>query len=128
MLNLILENRLTWWSFFLFRNNSALQLSMYQHLTECKTIAENMQISFCSCKTCICLKISENVHISVNITDSLVNTDNFSVKYVFIFEYSYFYRRSIKYSLKKFENEKFYDFIYLAKGFRMRAKVRSTLS
>ena len=101
---------------------------MYQHLTECKTISENMQIPFCSCKTCICLKISENVHISVNITDRLVNTDNYSVKYVFIFEYSYFYRRSVKYSLQNFENEKFYDFIYLAKGFRMRAKVRSTLS
>ena len=35
--------------FFLFRNNSVLQLSMYQHLTECKTHAENMQFSFCSC-------------------------------------------------------------------------------
>ena len=30
---------------------------MYQHLTECKARAENMQISFCFCETCICLKV-----------------------------------------------------------------------
>ena len=59
------------------------------------------------CKTCICLKISENVHISVNIIDRLVNTDNYSVKRVFVFEYSYFYRRSVKHSLKKIEMKSF---------------------
>ena len=57
---------------------------MYQHLTECKTQAENMQISFCFCKNCICLKILENVHISVNMIDRLLITDNYSVKCVFI--------------------------------------------
>ena len=29
---------------------------MYQHLTECETHAENMQISVCFYITCICLK------------------------------------------------------------------------
>ena len=57
---------------------------MYQHLTECKTQAENMQISFCFSKNCICWKILENVHISVNMIDRLLITDNYSVKYVFI--------------------------------------------
>ena len=57
---------------------------MYKHLTECKMQAENMQISFCFCKNCICLKILENVHISVNMIDRLLITDNYSVKCVFI--------------------------------------------
>ena len=57
---------------------------MYQYLTECKMQAENMQISFCFCKHCICLKILENVHISVNMNDRLLITDNYSVKCVFI--------------------------------------------
>ena len=57
---------------------------MYQYLTECKMQAENMQISFCFCKNCICLKILENVHISVNMNDRLLITDNYSVKCVFI--------------------------------------------
>ena len=61
-----------------------LQLNMYQHLTECKMQAENMQISFCFCKNCICLKILENVLISVNMIDRLLITDNYSVKCVFI--------------------------------------------
>ena len=55
---------------------------MYQHLTECKTQAETMQISFCFCKTCICLKILENIYISVNLIDRLVITENYSVKCV----------------------------------------------
>ena len=46
--------------------------------------AENIQISFCFCKNCICLKILENVHISVNMIDRLLITDNYSVKCVFI--------------------------------------------
>ena len=57
---------------------------MYQHLTERKTHAENMQISFYCCKTCIGLKILENINISVNMIDRLVITDNYSVKCVFI--------------------------------------------
>ena len=57
---------------------------MYQHLTECKLHAENMNISFCFCKTCICLKILENIHISVNMIDRLDITDEYLVKCVFI--------------------------------------------
>ena len=53
---------------------------MYQHLTECKTRTKNMQISFCFCKTCICLKILENIQISVNMIDRLDITDEYSVK------------------------------------------------
>ena len=64
---------------------------MYQHLTDWETHAENMQISVCFCKTCICLKNLENLQTSVNmITDLLL-----------------------------LMNVMFYDFIYLAKGFRM---------
>ena len=76
MLNLKVnsENRNTWWPFCLFRNNSVLQLSMYQHLTECKTHAKNLQISFCLCKTCICLNFLENIQIPVNMIDKLVKT------------------------------------------------------
>ena len=57
---------------------------MYQHLTECKTHAENLQISSCFCKTCVCLKILENIQIPVNMIDRLDITNGFSVKYVFI--------------------------------------------
>ena len=49
---------------------------MYQHLIECKTHAENMKISFCFCKICICLKILENTQISVNMIDRLYITEN----------------------------------------------------
>ena len=74
---------------------------MYQHLTECETPAENMQVSFCFCKTCICLKNLENIQISVNMIDRLDNTDEFSVKCDFILNTVIFYRRSIKYFSKK---------------------------
>ena len=57
---------------------------MYQHLTEYKTRAENMQISFCFCKTCICLKILENMQISDHMIDRLDITDEYSVKCNFI--------------------------------------------
>ena len=57
---------------------------MYQHLTECKGRAENMQIFFCFCKTCVCLKILENIQISVNMIDRLDITDEYSVKCDFI--------------------------------------------
>ena len=53
---------------------------MYQHLTECETLVENMQISFRFCKTCIRLKNLENIQISVNMTDRLDITDEYSVK------------------------------------------------
>ena len=55
---------------------------MYQHLTECKTRAENMQISFC--KTCICLKILENIQIPVSMIDRLNITDEYWMKCDFI--------------------------------------------
>ena len=46
----------------------------------------------------------------------------------FYLKCSYFYRRIVKYFfIFFFKNVMFYDFIYLAKGFRMRPKVRSTL-
>ena len=54
---------------------------MYQHLTECKMHAENLQISFCFCKSC---KILQNVQIPVNMIDRLDITDGFLVKCVFI--------------------------------------------
>ena len=57
---------------------------MYQHLTECKPHAENMQISFCFFKTCTCLKIFENIQVSVNMIDRLDITDEYSVKCDFI--------------------------------------------
>ena len=55
---------------------------MYQQLTECETHAENMQISFCVCETCICLKILENIQVSVNIIDI---TDEYSANCDFIY-------------------------------------------
>ena len=58
---------------------------MHQYLTECKTRAENMQISFVFfCKTCICLKTLENKQISVNMIDRLDITDEYLVKCDFI--------------------------------------------
>ena len=57
---------------------------MYQHLTECETHAENMQICCCFCKTCICLKNLENIQISVNMIERLDITDEYSVKCDFI--------------------------------------------
>ena len=42
------------------------------------------KISFCFCKTCICLKILENIQISVNTIDRLDITDEYAVKCDFI--------------------------------------------
>ena len=39
---------------------------------------------FVFCKTCICLKFLENIHIPVNMIDRLDITDEYSVKCVFI--------------------------------------------
>ena len=66
---------------------------MYQHLTECKRRAENMQISFCFCKICICLKILEN---RLNITDE------YSVKCDFILNTVIFIDAALIFSLRKF--------------------------
>ena len=75
---------------------------MYQHLTECKTHPENLQISFCFCKTCICLKILENIQIPINMIDRLDITDGFSVKCVFILNAVIFIDASLNVSLRKF--------------------------
>ena len=97
---------------------------MDQHLTECKTHAENLQISLCFCKTCICLKILENIHIPVNMIDRLDITDGFSVKCVFILNTVIFIDAALNISIKKIlKTQCFMIFIYFAKGFRMRPKV-----
>ena len=75
---------------------------MYQHLTECKMHDENMNISFCFCKTCICLKILENMHIPVNMIDRLDITDEYSVKCVFILNTVIFIDAALIISLRKF--------------------------
>ena len=67
---------------------------MYQKLTECKTHAENLQISFCFCKTCICLKILENM---INRLDII---DGFSVKCVFILHTVIFIDAALNISLR----------------------------
>ena len=75
---------------------------MYQHLTECKTHAENLQISFCFCKTCICLKILGNIQIPVNMIDELDITDEYTVKCVFILNTVIFIDAALNFSLRKF--------------------------
>ena len=75
---------------------------MYQHLTEYKRRAENMQISFCFCKICICLKILKNIQISVNMIDRLNITDEYSVKCDFILNTVIFIDAAINFSLRKF--------------------------
>ena len=87
-----------------------------------------MQISFCFCKICICLKILENIQISVNMIYRFNITDEYSVKCDFILNTAILSTQHQIFHWENFENVMFYDFVYLAKGFRMRPKVRSTLS
>ena len=75
---------------------------MHQHLIECKTGAENMQICFCFCKTCICLKILENIQTSVNMIDRLDITDEYVVKCDFIWNTVLFIDAALNISLRKF--------------------------
>ena len=75
---------------------------MYQHLTECETHAENMQVSFCFCKTCICLKNLENIQISVNMIDRLDINDEYSVRCGFILNTVIFIDAALNISLRKF--------------------------
>ena len=75
---------------------------MHQHLTDCKTRAENMQISFCFCKTCNCLKILENIQISVNMIVRLDITDGYLPKCDFIFNTVIFIDAALNISLRKF--------------------------
>ena len=74
---------------------------MHQHLTECKTCAENIQISFVFCKTCTCLKILENIQISVNMIDRLDITDKYLVKCDFILNTIIFIDAALNISFKK---------------------------
>ena len=75
---------------------------MYQHLTDCKACTEKLQISFCFCKTCICLKILENIEISVNMIDRLDITDEYSAKCDFILKTVIFTYAVLNISLRKF--------------------------
>ena len=86
-----------------------------------------MQISFCFCKTCICLKILENIRISVNMIDRLDSADEYSVKCDFILKTVIFIDAALNISLRKFWKCNVLWLSYLAKGFRMRPKVWSTL-
>ena len=64
--------------------------------------AENLQISFCFGKICICLNILENMQISVNMMDSLDITDEYPVKCVFILNTVIFIDAALNMSLRKF--------------------------
>ena len=77
---------------------------MYQHLTDWETHAENMQISVCFCKTCICLKNLENIQISVNMINRLDITDEYSVKCGFILNTVTFIDAALNVSLRKLGN------------------------
>ena len=87
-----------------------------------------MQISFCFCKTCICLKIWENIQISVSMIDRLDITDEYSVKCEFILKTVIFIYAALNISLRKFWKCNVLWFSYLAEGFRMKPKVWSTLN
>ena len=62
-----------------------------------------MQTSFCFCKTCICLKILENIQISVNMIDRLDIIDEYSVKCDFILNTVTFIDAPLNISLFFFE-------------------------
>ena len=74
---------------------------MYRHLTECEMHAENMQISVCFCKTCICLKNLEITQISVNMINRLDITDGYSVKCDFILNTVTFIGTALNISIRK---------------------------
>ena len=84
MLNLNFRKQINLVVFLFSQKQFSSTIKYYQHLTECRARAESMQISFCFCKTCICLKILENIQISVNMIDRLDITDEYSVKCDFI--------------------------------------------
>ena len=60
-----------------------------------------MQIPFCFCKTCICLKIVENIQISVNMIDRLDIPGGYSVKCDFILNTVIFIDAALNISLRK---------------------------
>ena len=61
-----------------------------------------MKISFCFCKTCLCLKNLENIQIFVNMTDRLDITDEYSVKCGFILNTVIFNDAELNILLRKF--------------------------
>ena len=63
-----------------------------------------MQIHFCFCKTFVtfCMKILENIQISVTMIDKLDITDVYSVKYDFILNTVIFIGAALNISLRKF--------------------------
>ena len=62
-----------------------------------------MQISFCFCKTCICLKILENIQISVNMIERLDIIDEYSIKCDFILNTVIFIDAALNISFSFFE-------------------------
>ena len=60
-----------------------------------------MKISFCFRKTCHCLKILENIQVSVNMIDKLDITDEYSVKCDFILNSVIFIDAALNISLRK---------------------------
>ena len=61
-----------------------------------------MQICFCFCKACICLKILENVQISVRMIDGLDITNEYSVKCDFILNTDIFIDAALNTLLRNF--------------------------
>ena len=61
-----------------------------------------MQISFCFCKTCSCLKILENIQISVNMIVRIDITDEYLAKCDFILNTVIFIDAALTISLRKF--------------------------
>ena len=61
-----------------------------------------MRISFCCCKTCNCLKILENIQISVNMIVRHDITDEYLVKCGFILNTVIFIDAALNISLRKF--------------------------
>ena len=61
-----------------------------------------MQMFFCFCKSCICLKILENIQISVNMIDRLDITDEYLVKCDFILNTVIFIDAALNISLRMF--------------------------
>ena len=101
---------------------------MYQHLIECEMHAENMQISFCFCKTCICLKNLENIQISVSMIDRLDITDEYSMTCDFILNIVIFIDAALNISLRNFWKCNILWFYLFGQGVPNKTKGTITLS
>ena len=62
-----------------------------------------MKISFCFCKTCICLKSLENIQISDSMIDRLDSTDQYLVKCDFILNTVIISNAALNILLRKFK-------------------------